>query len=441
MGAAVSEALQISLTPERLDEGSAEERAAFGLLCIQANGAALTEGFDHFIMNYRRGPLVSGYHAAEWLAWNWWRLRWEPRSRSPDWWRAHKMTAIGEGYVWPNLTIFSDGLRTALLAAPSSRPDAKPFRYTGANPRVVPSTVFEQAVDSFVPQILARLRDAGIEESNLHTLWNNVLDERRDPTVALRRKFEALLGVEPDEADTVVDQLIRDAQALGQDAMGEVAADTDLGRTVSTASDFRAIAEREGYDSRSGDMVRLEGDRPHQSGPETPAWLAGTRAAKALRQQEGLGDGSIENDRLARMVGVQTSALGRDGRTADMSFILDEGPRHPSRIVLRSKWDTGRRFELARLLGDRLMTAAGQGLFPATRSHTFRQKAQRAFAAEFLAPFDEVNARLDGDFSEESRQDVAGQFGVSELAIRTLLVNHRRLERDELDEDFDVAAA
>jgi len=48
---------------------------------------------------------------------------------------------------------------------------------------------------------------------------------------------------------------------------------------------------------------------------------------------------------------------------------------------------------------------------------------------------------LDGDYSEENRQDVAADFNVSEFTIRTLLVNHRRLEREELEEEEDTAAA
>ncbi|MGH7116365.1 MAG: hypothetical protein ACREE9_17955, partial [Stellaceae bacterium] len=109
------EALEIELAPEHLEEGTPEERACFGLLAIHAGPAALTSGIDWFVGAPRAGPLVSGYHAAEWFAWNWWRIRCEPQSGAPDWWRAHRMTAIGEGYVWPNLTIFSDGVRTALI--------------------------------------------------------------------------------------------------------------------------------------------------------------------------------------------------------------------------------------------------------------------------------------------------------------------------------------
>ena len=66
---------------------------------------------------------------------------------------------------------------------------------------------------------------------------------------------------------------------------------------------------------------------------------------------------------------------------------------------------------------------------------------QRSFAAELLSPFESVDDMLSGDYSMENQQDVAEHFHVSELTIRTLLVNHRRLQREDLDEDFDVATA
>ena len=184
--------LDITLEPERLSEGSAEEKAAFGLFVVRAHQRLLTEGFDAFIDASRKGPLVSGYHVAEWFAWNWWRLRWEGHSAAPDWNLAHKMTSIGEGYVWPIITVFSDGVRTALISSPSD-PDAKPFRYLGALPTVVPSREFEAAVDAFVPKILARVDEAA-PGSNLARIWSDILAERGDTEVAKRRRLEAFLG-------------------------------------------------------------------------------------------------------------------------------------------------------------------------------------------------------------------------------------------------------
>lgn len=97
---------------------------------------------------------------------------------------------------------------------------------------------------------------------------------------------------------------------------------------------------------------------------------------------------------------------------------------------------TGRRFELARLVGDRSFASStrlsAESLFPATRADGYRQKAQRAFAAELLSPFDAVDDMLrDDDYSEDSQRRAARRFDMSEMTIQTALVNHGRLTCDE----------
>ncbi len=80
-------------------------------------------------------------------------------------------------------------------------------------------------------------------------------------------------------------------------------------------------------------------------------------------------------------------------------------------------------------------------LYPATRAYTYRQKTQRSFAAELLSPFDAVFNMLKGDYSAENRLDVAEYFQVSELTIRTQLVNHQILDRDDMDSDLFTQAS
>ena len=87
---------------------------------------------------------------------------------------------------------------------------------------------------------------------------------------------------------------------------------------------------------------------------------------------------------------------------------------------------------MARLLGDRLLFGADATLVPVTRAYTFRQKAQRAFAAEFLSPFEVVEGMLHGDFSLEAIEEVAEHFRVSTLTIETLLRNHSLIEREPM---------
>ena len=136
---------------------------------------------------------------------------------------------------------------------------------------------------------------------------------------------------------------------------------------------------------------------------------------------------------------MPAETLTRRANGPNISFSLDQGVS-AGKVVLRSRWETGRRFDLARLLGDRIVRAVNGPLFPATRAFTYRQKMQRSFAAELLSPFEAVDQMLAGDYSMENQQDVAEHFQVSELTIRTLLVNHRRLDRENLDGELEVAA-
>jgi hypothetical protein len=426
---------------EPLDSGPPEERACFAALGVQANGIWLTEGSDALANRLRQAPLLSAYHFAEWLAWNWWRLRWEPRSKAKDWAYAHRVATIGSGYIWPNLTIFSDGERTALIAKPTDERPQTPFRYITDRPVVVPASELETELDIFIDQVLERLAWAKVPNSNLEKIWRGVCEERRTPDLARARKLEALLGQDPDESNPqILDQLAADAQQLSVSAIEELAAEHGQSNRILTADELREIADRSGFDASPRSTARLTTASELPRGGQVPAWRLGAQAAQALREQEGLDREPISDVQLADMAGVQVTALGDRKGVAGISFALDENLDR-GRVVLRSKWYEGRRFELARLLGDRVAGSTGGRLLPATRAYTYRQKMQRSFAAEFLSPFAAVDEMLEGDYSMENQQDVASRFQVSPLTIRTLLVNHGRLEREELDEEFDAAAA
>ncbi len=432
--------LHIKADWETLTEGAPEERACFAALGINWGETGLTECHDPFVNRIRSSPLLSGYHLAEWLAWNWWRLRWEPRTSASDWPFAHKMATIGAGYVWPNITIFSDGQRIALIAKPTQEISTTAFRYISNVAAIVQSIQFETTIDAFINQIINQLREARIFDTNLHRISFDIQKERNDINLAKRRKFEALLGADPDEGSiSIIDRLISDAQFIGDEAMGEVAANHPRGGSMLTVAEIRDAANRIGFDISLQDSVSFDEGIQLPRKTEAPAWLLGANAATALRKQERLEETPIDDCILAELAGVQESiikSIDSSGSSPELSFILNE--ESSSRIVFRSKWHTGRRFELARLLGDRLVTVSDKVLFPATRAYTFRQKMQRSFAAEFLAPFEAVKERLDGDYSEEKRNEVSLQFEVSPRTIDTILVNHQVLERDDLVEDFDA---
>lgn len=428
--------LSFSVNWERLEEGAPEERASFGSFAIRWNDHSLTEGQDLFINSLRQGPLISAYPLAEWLAWNWWRLRWEPRAKGASWDLAHRLSAIGSGYVWPDISIYSDGKRIVLDAHHAQYDQTTSFRYTSNTAIVVPATQFQGEIDRFLQQVSGKLFSEGLKDTNLQRVWDEICAERGDPEIAQRRRFEALLGFEPDEGDQeVLSRLLEDAQKIDVDAFSEVAADHIFAKSPTFLESIEESAKTSGYDTENVGP-KLPPAYSEEDLENHPAWQVGVKVARTLRQQETLGSEPLSNQRLSEMLGISKSVLPEKKAGQGFSFILSEGTK--GRLVLRSKWEVGRRFEAARLLGDRLIFAQGRRLSPATRTYTYRQKLQRAFAAELLCPYGALDGMLEGDYSDEKIEEAATHFKISERAVRTILVNHGRLDREDLDGDVEA---
>lgn len=434
--------MQIDLTPERFDEGPALERVAFGKLSIKADGHLLTaaihvDGDDG--RHYDSGPYISGYHLAEWLVWNWWRLRWEPR-RSPSstanwgWDLAHCLPAAGVGYHWPGITIWSDGFQCSLTSASSDQSDTPLFYYLGAlegRPITVPAMAFESAVDRLASTVLERLSAASFAETNLQAIWKDLCLERSDPEISRFRRLEALLGFDPDEiAEEHIGERLKDGQYLGESALDELA--TGAAGNMLSAKQIDDATKTAGNDMNPDDAFCLASPVGMLWG-QTAAWHIGIATAKAVRQQAGLAAQPITDDMLANLGGMDDAAITSDHSTNSLSWIFHL-QQNSARVALRPRWRTGRRFDIARLIGDRLFADSGfttyEVLSPATRSYSYRQKAQRAFAAELLSPWEAVHDMLDNDRSEENQEQIADHFAVSPLTIRTLLMNNEGYDRE-----------
>jgi hypothetical protein len=251
--------LNIEIEWEKLDAGTPEERSAFAAIGIQYGNLWLTEAEDVFLKRIRQKVHLSGYRLAEWLAWNWWRLRWEPRRNSLDWAMTHRMATIGGGYVWPDITIVSDGERIVLNALQTASRPSEPLRYICQVPAIVRATIYEDSVTSFIESVVGKLRADGIEGTNLQLTWEDVTTERSDAKMAAYRKFEALLGYGADEGNSlVVERLVRDAGELGQSGVEELAAARVGSVEPATSAQIREIARRNGIEASPRDSVRLQ---------------------------------------------------------------------------------------------------------------------------------------------------------------------------------------
>ena len=192
---------------EHLSHLLPEEHATFSKFSItwrdrHQNTFCLTEGRDIHDNTGCSAPHLCVYDLAEWLAWNWWRLRWEPRpqeAEQEDWGMAHCMGSIGSGYAWPKISISADGEHTVLVAQPETGESPNSYRYSSDVTAVVPSSEFERSVDTFLHSVREKLRAEGVEYTNFDAVYDDLMMERQDPKMARRRKEEALLGKDPDE--------------------------------------------------------------------------------------------------------------------------------------------------------------------------------------------------------------------------------------------------
>ncbi len=409
-----------------------EDEATLGEVVIKAAEDTLTQVLELETGRVRDGVNLSAYRLAEWLIWNWWRLRWEPAhrnaqgDRSLDWRQAHEMAGIGRGWLWPNVTIVSDGLRIVLDARPSSEARTEPLRYMSDKRTVVSPEAFEAGVDDLAGRVLERLGRSPVPDSDLGIAWRDLAAERNDAELTLYRKIEACRGFDVDQADPEqIEQIIADGDELGTSAISEVAADQFL-----TAKQMHEAAIHSGFDNRPGSGAAPLIGSWDGLGNMAP-WRVGADAAMGLRYRERLGDDPVSDARLAELYGMDHRALGESDIGGPMAFSLHVNG-HGSRVILRSRWRTGRRFELARLLADRLLVENEESLRPATRASTYRQKMQRAFAAELLCPVASLVDFLNDDFSDDAREEAAERFGVSSLAVTSVLVNNHELDRDEI---------
>ena len=379
---------------------------------------------------------VSAYRLAQWLTRNWWRLGHEAERtghwNDAAWLDGHSLTSIGEGWLWPRLTIAADGKSLVFRSHPEESSKVEPAAWlTGAEVRV-PREVFSERAAHFVRDVLDRINAWNLKETELRTSWDELQAEQSDPDVTLYRQLEASLGFDPDEAPpSIIQRFRKDRDLVGVTAMTEVAANQAAGQSPLTAKGLREAALHSGFPSALGNgavPADLAGDHGMAS---EPAWRHGERAARRVRRKLRRAGGLVTNHLLAELCSTASTSLTDDTRFTPMAFSLYETPRK-ARVVFRSGWETGRRFELARLLGDQLLFPAGEALHPATGAETFRQRAQRAFAAEFLCPYGDLREFLNGDFSETAREEAGRHFLVSPRAVTTILVNKRHLGPESL---------
>jgi hypothetical protein len=419
-----------------------EVRETSALLTIMLGNTVVTRNEDVWSRTVRDEVRLSAYPLALWFAASWWRLRWEPLPMRPatpnhSWRMAHEMAAAGYGYLWPQMFFAFDG-ESMHVWVRQSAPDAHAaVRYLLDAHHAIPGSVFEDTLDEFIAHVIARLKAVDVQRTTLHDLWHEIMEERHDADLAASRRLEAMLGFDPDECPAELYQkfanLIPKAGAAAITELAPVCASADPGVTLERVM---AFADTEGLEGHIDLTLPTDGST---AAVPTPVWQRGRALARRARAAVGLNGAAVSDGRLCELVNLPIErALNTEGTPwtrSLLSMAIRHGESRQLKFLLRKRNKPGRRFELARLLGDALaMADANDRWLPATDAKTARQKMQRAFAIEFLCPIQSLTAFLGDDFSSDATEEAAEHFGVSHTAVETHLVNNGLLSSDVLRE-------
>ena len=382
------------------------------------------------------------YTLGEWFAGNWWRLRWEPESRSSrsdvDWCMSHGMAAAGGGFIWPNILFASDGDSIAVVSRPGAVSSAEtPIRYLNEVDGRITAKEFERSVDDFMSKVLTRLHGEDVRESTLSQLWTEVMNERQNKKLSTWRRLEAICGYDPDEAPAALIELVAEDQfRLGHQAVEEVAAHSRH-RTFETLEAIRDLAGAKGRSSAGGFVCRprtLQKPPTYRRGMRP--WEKGAQLAHTARKEMGLINEPVSNAYLAGFLQTPRNVFSRSTTETGMPFplALRSAKGDVVNVYIDRHPTTSRRFAASRLLGQWLSANGDtERLIPAVDAKTAQQQFQRAFAQEFLCPFEALRDRLQTDHPSADRiEEAAEYFGVSPLLVRTTMVNKRELDRDAL---------
>jgi hypothetical protein len=340
---------------------------------------------------------------------------------------AHEVAASGGGFLWPRLTFVSDGDTVSAECRASDSQNNEALRYISWFDEDIPASAFETGVDQFINLVLERL-GGGDAANHLHAAWSDVVAERADPESTRYRRAEAMLGYDPDESRDSVADILALAEEIGDSAAMEIAAICGENHPKDQLAQIRHTANGPGL------LGRVETFFPQVPSDGTiPAHQRGATCAHWMRRQISLDTyAPIADEKLAELMGLTSAQIEGDGikrPTGERPLSLAvEAPGPGQQFIFRNWRLSNRRFEAARMLFD-VAAKKGEPWHPATAADTVRQKMQRSFAAEFLAPISGIRSYLRDDYSMDAIEGAAEYFDVTTWTIGTQLANHGDIHR------------
>jgi len=354
-----------------------------------------------------------------------------------DWWaifgardREIPLARYRTGYLLPDIRIRFDGAVFEISAHQSAYTDPD-LRFWGGTREILSREKGEAWLSSLVQEVLTRLEGQGIRNTSAALRWRRV-----QSSLASDERFfcEAAgsLGRDPYQITNEVADFIEKAEHLfGTETLVEFvlgSEDVDQSRLIAWVD---RMMRTKGFRYRLADLRPIVDtiERECPTRPGQAAWAAGYRRARAMRRALNIEQhhrfASFQD--LARLLGAAKNynlAPTVDG----ISALRREGP-DGIHVHIRNHGDyknttATHLFVLSRAVGDAVCFPAVEPS-PINRLHNaYRQAAGRAFAAEFLAPIDEIRSMRENEHDEYS---IANEFCVAPAVIEHQIENEERI--------------
>ena len=406
-------------------QGNHAERVALSDIAIFVDSVCATQVEETGTHRVRQSVRVSAVALAEWFTTNWWRLRWEPETRTSSWKMSHKLGGAGSGYVWPDLSFCSDGERVLVSSRPTDLSHSHPIRYLAHFNRYISVDDFEQGVDAFVNTAVERLTGKAKTETDLSVLWKDLGSERLDPQATRWRTLEACMGYDADESPPgLVDSLQGVTESYGESAVHEMASASRDQAVAHIHALLQDAGERADNTAEVSDFDRIRERIKATAQQSAPPWKQALDAAGIAREEWALEPGPISTSRLSELLAVHHWNEWEPNQVNGQlsAGFRDHDKSSRFRVSLAGVHPHSRRFALSRLVADHLVSPDDESLLPVTTAKTSRQKFQRAFAQGLLCPFEDLIDFLGTDAPyEEDLDDAAAHFDVSPLLVRRTL--------------------
>lgn len=414
--------LEIKFTPEFHQRAKGPElRATWAQIEIAVNGAPVTRVNDlraKTVRNMVYGPL---YPLAEWLATHWFFIFDEVYvGGKSQYEKRHSIRFAGEGYALPDLEFRPEGENIRLRWSRYSAPHQS-VEFLTDGEALIPVGEVRDVLWKFLDETCLRLCElAPGLDTLLQKEWEAIGNLGEEETDFCRTV--ARLGLDPfSTSHEEQDAILGAARRIPSTLIGDLCSVVPLAE-LSVSCDWlcATIENPSPILIRDGTLLSVRARVPSASVPGLP-WEKGYFRAREVRRLIGLNGGSpLEQDPL---LGLSPSSVNVPLPNVDAFITVADG--YPG-IALAPRRRSAERFALARSLYEYFYPASGPHAL-VSRAVTERQKENRAFAAEILAPAESLRKQIGtaSSITQDDIEELAQEFDVSSMVIGKQIENHQ----------------